>query len=206
MVRYKEKASYNTEEKILEAAKHEFMRFGIEGTSIQQIADAAQINKSLVHYYFRTKEKLFKRIFIEAFSSFIIHIEEIISRSISFQEKIENIVDSYIDLLKNNSFLPGFIIHEINRNPDRLYELIQHANIKPQKIFNQIQAEIEKGNIRKVDPRHFFVNVLALCIFPFVAKPLLQRILFNNDEKGYKKFIDERKKEITEFIIQSIKN
>lgn len=206
MVRYKEKSGSDTEDKILEAAKNEFMRYGIEGTSIQQIADAASINKSLVHYYFRTKEKLFKRIFIEAFSSFISHVEEIIEKDISFQEKIEQIIESYIDLLKNNSYLPGFIIHEVNRNPDRLYELIQNANIKPHKILNQINAEIERGKIRKVDPRHFFINVLALCIFPFVAKPLLQRIFFNNDEENYMKFIDERKKEITEFIIQSIKS
>ncbi len=206
MVKYKEKSASETEERILEAAKHEFMRFGIEGTSIQQIADAACINKSLVHYYFRTKEKLFKRIFIEAFSSFISHVEDIINRDISFQKKIEQIIESYIDLLKNNSYLPGFIIHEVNRNPDRLFELIQNANIKPQKIINQISIEIEKGKIRKVDPRHFFINVLALCIFPFIARPLLQRIFFNNNEKNYMKFIDERKKEITEFIIQSIKS
>ena len=48
-----------TEEKILEAAKEVFMKYGLYGARMQDIADTAGINKALLHYYFRSKEKLF---------------------------------------------------------------------------------------------------------------------------------------------------
>lgn len=52
----------NTEQKILEAAQVTFLRFGFHGTKIQQIAETAKVNKSVIHYYYRTKENLYKAI------------------------------------------------------------------------------------------------------------------------------------------------
>jgi TetR/AcrR family transcriptional regulator len=204
MVKHTEQVSSVTEQRILEAARREFLRHGLEGTSMQQIADAAHTNKSLVHYYFRSKEKLFNQIFVQAFQNFMPKIEEILTTDIPFFEKIEKIVDNYIDLLKNNNFLPAFILHEINRNPDRLYKLMQDIRIQPEKFIKMIQLETRKDNIRINDPRHFIINILAMCIFPFVARPLLQRVFFQGNDSAYENFLMERKKEITQFVIHSI--
>ncbi len=51
-----------TEQRILKAAQSTFLRFGFHGTKLQQIAEIAKVNKSVIHYYFRTKEKLYKEI------------------------------------------------------------------------------------------------------------------------------------------------
>ena len=58
----KEKRTATTEQQILEAARKIFREKGFEGARMQEIADAAKINKAMLHYYFRSKELLFQRI------------------------------------------------------------------------------------------------------------------------------------------------
>jgi AcrR family transcriptional regulator len=205
MVKIPETHSQSTENKILEAAKKVFILHGLEGTSMQQIADEAGINKSLLHYYFRTKEKLFDAVFTYAFHYIVPQMEGILNSDSGINDKIERIVTEYMDLLSENKFIPAFILHEINRNPDRLYSIMQKTGIKPEIFVNQFVKEIQQGNIRPIDPRQLIINILAMCIFPVAARPLIQRIFFGNNENAYRQFLEERKKVVSEFIIQSIK-
>jgi len=52
----------STEDKILNSAFNIFLLFGYHGTTIQQIAMQAGVNKSAVHYYFRSKERLYTKV------------------------------------------------------------------------------------------------------------------------------------------------
>jgi TetR/AcrR family transcriptional regulator len=194
-----------TEAKILEAAKKVFILNGFEGTSMQHIANEAGINKSLLHYYFRNKEKLFAAVFSYAFQNFVPQVQEILNSNTTIFTKIEHIVSEYMDMLLKNEFIPAFILHEINRNPDGIFAIMQGSGLNPEIFIQQFTREIEKGNIRPVDPRHLIVNLIALCVFPIAAKPLMKRILFANDETAYKQFLGERAGKVTEFMIQSIK-
>ena len=196
---------FSTEDTILESAKKVFISHGFDGTTMQQIANEAGINKSLLHYYFRSKEKLFAAVFSFAFQNFVPQIQEILNSDISIVNKIELIVAEYMDMLMKNEFIPAFILHEINRNPDGIFAIMQGTGLNPELFIKQFAIEIEKGNIRPVDPRHLIVNLIALCVFPFAAKPLMQRILFANDEAAYQQFLQERKNNVTNFILQSIK-
>jgi AcrR family transcriptional regulator len=205
MVNNPETHSSSTENKILDAAKKVFIIHGLEGTSMQQIADEAGINKSLLHYYFRNKEKLFHAVFSYAFQYIVPKMEGILITDSSIFVKIDRIVGEYMDLLMENKFIPAFILHEINRNPDRLYDMMQKSGLRPEIFVDQFVGEIRKGNIRPVDPRQLIINILALCIFPVAARPLIQRIFFGNDEKAYQRFLQERKKIVSDFIIQSIR-
>ncbi len=204
MVNIPEAHSLSTENKILEAAKKVFIEQGLEGTSMQQIADEAGINKSLLHYYFRSKEKLFDAVFTFAFQYIVPQIEDIMVSDCFIYVKIERIVAEYMDMLMKNQFIPAFILHEINRNPDRLYQIMQGSGIRPEIFVDQFVEEMKHGNIRPADPRQLIINILSLCILPVAAKPLIQRIFFNTDELAYLHFLEERKKIVTDFIIQSI--
>jgi TetR/AcrR family transcriptional regulator len=205
MVNLSTQALSITEAKILEAAKKVFILNGFEGTSMQHIANEAGINKSLLHYYFRNKEKLFAAVFIFAFQNFVPQIREILISDASVFNKIERIVAEYMDMLMKNEFIPAFILHEINRNPEGIFTIMQGTGINPEFFIKQFAMEIEKGQIRPMDPRHLIVNLIALCVFPFAAKPLMQRILFANDEAAYQQFLHERKNNVTNFILQSLK-
>lgn len=201
----KEKYSSDTENRILQAAKKVFIRNGMSGSRMQHIANEARINKALLHYYFRSKEKLFDAVFKYAFFKFVPKIEKILNSEKSLFEKIEIIAEQYITALMKNQFIPMFVLHEINRNPKRLYELMQQVGLNPAVLAKQIQQEIKKGNIINISPVQLIVNLLALCVFPIAARPLLQRVFFENNQKQYKQFLESRKKEVPQFVINSIK-
>ena len=64
---------------------------------------------------------------------------------------------------------------------------------------------MDEGKLVQMAPEQLIVNVLALCVFPFMAKPLVTGLLLDGDKKAYKKLIEDRKKEVASFIIRSVK-
>lgn len=194
----------NTEEKILDAAKTVFVQYSYDGASMQKIATEAGINKALLHYYFRNKEKLFQAAFVDIFKRFMPALQQIFQSESDFFDKLRKFIATYIDLLLTQPMVPIFILQEINRNPDILFTLITQTGINPEFFAGQALKEMEKGTIIRINPRHLFINILALCIFPIAARPLLQRVFFENDQKNYEDFLQERKKEVSEFIINAI--
>lgn len=195
----------NTEKAILEAAKEVFVEYGFDGASMQKIADRAGINKALLHYYFRSKEKLFEATFREVFVSMVPPLIDTMKKEKPLEEKIRIFVEKYIDTLRDNPLVPLFILHELNRNPENLPELVKEAGIDPKMFISQISSEIEAGRIRPVPPHHLMINILALSIFPFVAKPIIKGLFFNRDNDEFNKFIEERKEIVTTFILNAIK-
>jgi AcrR family transcriptional regulator len=195
----------DTEQLIVNAARKVFFSKGFDGARMQEIANEAGINKALLHYYFRSKDKLFEAIFFNAFQQFIPRIMENMKADISFEEKITAFVENYVSLLIQIPQLPGFVLTEINRNPERIAEMLGKMGVMPSFILEMIQQEVDKDNIRAVNPRHLLANIIALCVFPFAARPLFQIVLCDNEAKKYDVFLEERKKEISRFIIQSIK-
>lgn len=200
-----EKTKDTTEEKILAAAQSVFLRKGMDGTRMQEIADEAGINKALLHYYFRSKQKLFEAIFEKAFTQILPDIINMVESDKNFIEKLNIFIDNYFDLLMKNPFLPGFILTEINRDSDLIVSVFRKHGVNPSVFLEVAKKEMGKGNIRKMDPRELLINILALCIFPFAARPLLEIIFFNNDEKAYKEFLILRKENVKEFVIKSIR-
>lgn len=194
-----------TESNIMEAAKRIFVLKGFEGARMQEIADEAGINKALLHYYFRSKDKLFEAVFIDAFVKFVPTILITLNSNSPLFRKIEVFVDHYIDVLSKNPFIPGFILHELGHNTERLSKIIRTVGLNPDLFVEQVKAEIEAGSINPIDPRDLLVNMLAMCVFPFVGKPILKVVLFKNNEEEYHEFLNRRKIAAAQFIINSIK-
>jgi TetR/AcrR family transcriptional regulator len=200
-----EKKEHETEGKILCAARKVFHQRGYFGTRMQEIADAAGINKALLHYYFRSKDTIFGKVLDEAFSKIFSKFSNILISDVSIEIKITKFVDEYIDLLIENPYLPGFLLHEINHNPEKLAEFFhEKLESKPNKIILQFKEALENSDFPDIDPRHILVNILAMCIFPFAAKPILKYNL-NFSEDEYILFLKDRKKLIPMFVLNSIR-
>ena len=202
----KNKKDKGAEEKILAAARKVFTTKGMAGARMQDIADEAGINKALLHYYFRDKDKLFETIFMDEAQRFFPKINAIFQSDDPLFEKIEKFVDEYIDEMQENPYLPWFVLNEINRDPDRFMERVlgESNRPKPAKFLEQIEKEIKKGTIKRIHPLHLLMNLLSMTIFPFVARPMITRNL-HLSETQFRKTMEERKKEIPKFIIDSIK-
>ncbi len=200
------KTEKTTEEKILAAAKKVFISKGMSGARMQDIADEAGINKALLHYYFRSKEKLFEVIFLEAAQKLFPKINSIFESDMPLFQKIEHFSEEYITVMAENPYLPLFVLNEINQDPETfLNKIWGKQNLpRPQKFLEQIEKEVRKGTIKKLSPLHLLMNLISLSVFPFVAKSMIQFTL-GLDELQYRAIMEQRKKEIPKFIIDSIK-
>lgn len=196
----------NTEEQILEAAKDVFHSKGMDGARMQEIADKAGINKAMLHYYYRSKQLLFEAVFKNAFSLIAPQLNTILNDDSSIEEKIKNFTSNYISFIIKHPYLPNFIIQELNRNQDFILKLKENNRFPNlEKFKKQVDEEIKNGTLKPTSAEQLFINILALNIFPFVAKPLIMAFT-NSDDKAYKKLMNDRKTEVSNFIINSIKN
>lgn len=199
-----EKQDINAEEQILEAAKTVFQRKGFDGTRMQDIAKEAGINQALLHYYYRSKDKLFQAVFKIAVLTLFPKIIQILNSDKPLEVKIGEFIDKYFDLLLQFPFLPGFIMHEMSAHPERIREFFSsHQLLRPQKLIQQYQEGATAGKYYPCDPEQFFVNLIALCVFPFAAKPIIQTALNKSDEE-YKIFMQERKAYLTDYILNGM--
>ena len=199
------KKDLTTEEKILDAARKVFIEKGLDGARMQDIADRAGINKAMLHYYFRNKEKLFEVIFQEVASRLFPKMIAIMSSDLSLFDKIRQFTHDYLETVMENPYLPLFVLNEVNKQPEVFVKNMFGNQMPPVLILvNQIEAEIKEGIIKPISPLHLIINMLSLCIFPFVSKPIIMQTM-NMDELQFRNIIEQRKTQIAEFIIESIK-
>jgi len=197
----------STEERILEAAKRVFLRDGYHGARMEAIAKEADVNKALLHYYFRSKEKLFDSIFQQIKGGLLPKVAEIFKADLPLLDKIRLFVESYIDLLIESPYVPLFMVNEVNKDPENFTQkmgIIEKLQSFLPYFIVQLQDEIEKGNIKPIHPMHLLMNTMSMCVFPFLAKPMLQRVAGMTDAQ-YMDMMQERKKIIADFIVNAIK-
>ncbi|PLX07526.1 MAG: TetR/AcrR family transcriptional regulator [Marinilabiliales bacterium] len=197
----------NVEEKIIDAAADEFEEKGFAGARMQQIADRAGINKALVHYYFRSKEKLFEKVFMivakKAFKKFTL----VLDTEGTVFEKITNFFEIHQDFLWKNRNFPVFFLNEINRNPQLIKKVLSNIDFVEMNmsLIDQINAEKEQGIIRKdINTPNLMVNIISLSIFPYIGQPVISEII-SRVNYDYKTFLMEHRKQLAQFVINSIK-
>lgn len=195
----------SAEQRIFDAAHEVFVQRGLDGAKMQDIADKAGINKALLHYYYRTKEKLYETVAKMIINRAIPVIRDMIENEDPLETKFSRFIDFYLDLLRRNPFIPLFIISEINKHPDRFFETILPRDLpKPEVFFRQVESEIAKGNIRPIKPQHLLINVVSMCVFPFVARPMMRVVLGMNTAE-MNQFLEERKEEVKQFVFASLR-
>ena len=197
-----------TEELILEAAAKVFTEKGFAAARMDDIANEAGINRALLHYYYRNKQKMFSIIFEKQFQNFFSGIASILTSDISLFDKIAKLVEHELNMLSKHPDIPLFVLGELTRDPDMLINRLKNSPLAPMHIFNilneQVKSEYEKGTIKKIEAYSLMMNIMGLCVYPFAAKPLVQFFLGMERDK----FIDialSRKDELIDFIISGIK-
>ena len=191
----------NSEERIKAAARKVFHQKGYAGTRTRDIAEEAGINHAMVNYYFRSKEKLFQIVMIETMTYFFQGISAILNEeTTSLEQKIEQVVAKYIDLLLEEPELPTFVFNEVRTNPEPfienspIYKALQNSV-----LARQYTEAVARGEVSEPNLLQMVLNVISLVIFPFIAQPIL--IALNKmDNEQYKTLMLERKKLIPQWI------
>jgi len=197
--------SQEMEDKILQAAIRVFVLKGRTGTSMQDIAAEAGINRTLLNYYFRSKDNLFDRVFTIIFSRFIPTLISTITSDKPFEKRVEEFIEYYFSVLIDNPVIPLFIMQELTSNPQRLINMLKNGGMNAGYIIKNIENEMERGNIKRMDPREIMINLMSLIIFPFAARKIIEEIIFSGDTSAFSSFILARKESLKSSFIQSIK-
>jgi AcrR family transcriptional regulator len=195
-----------TEEKIFEAATEVFLEKGLDGSRMQDIASHAGINKSLLHYYYRTKDQLFNSVFEMISRKMLKKFAPVFDTNLTLEEKIRFFFREHITFLQENPRLPGFILNEINRNPARIKKIL--ASIEIDDLWNtfldQHRNELERYNITKESLPQLMTSIAAISVFPFAARGIIEAILYKAGI-DFNNYIEERKVFAADFVISAIK-
>jgi AcrR family transcriptional regulator len=195
-----------TEDKIFESATEVFIEKGMDGARMQDIADRAGINKSLLHYYYRTKEHLFNAVYEMIAGQMFKKFAPVLDENLSLEEKIRFFFREHIAFMQKNPRLPVFLLNEFHRNPQRIRKLIQNIDIN--KLWTTLEAqhmeELKRYNITKENIPQFMTTVAGMSVFPFVARPVIAGIM---EKIGYNfdQYIEERKGYAADFVINALK-
>jgi len=196
-----------TKEIILQAAKQEFICKGFEATRMRSIADKAEVNKGLLHYYFKSKEALVSEIFSETFVALFKDLKRVFTSPSDIFQKIEEGVAVYIDFTTKNQDIPLFIVSEMSRDPKQHIQRMKRLGLTPpfKEMARSIAQSQEEGIIRAdITPKQFVLNMISLVLFPVVAKSMV-KYMHELNEKEFKEMLEERKKEVAKFLIHAIK-
>jgi len=169
-----------TEEKIFEAATDVFVDKGMDGARMQDIAIHAGINKALLHYYFRTKDQLFNAVFEMITRKILKKFAPVFDENLSLEAKIRFFFKEHITFLQENPKLPGFILNEVNRNPNRIKKLLKNIDFDKlwQELYKQHKNELENYNITEASMPQLIISVAAISVFPFAARGIIEGILY----------------------------
>ena len=189
-----------TEEKVLEAAKEVFMKYGLYGARMQDIADTAGINKALLHYYFRSKEKLFDAVFDGALEKYFAQMTVIGDKSLPIKDRLMQYVDNMFEFFTEYPQMSMFIIKEISINPEMFHEKVKHLKNQRSMLIPTLKEAFANKEIETFDPVTFMVNQHSLCAYPFLASPLYSVMLKKYDYEWDGEAKNKIKQSVKDFI------
>ncbi|MBR5002517.1 MAG: TetR/AcrR family transcriptional regulator [Bacteroidaceae bacterium] len=192
------------ENKIIDAARSVFIERGYAETSMSEIATRAGINRPALHYYFRTKDKMFQAVFGSIVSSVVPKVFEALAhKEMSIAQRVGSIIDAYYALFLENPRLPMFMLREFNRDSDLLINTLRELNVFDTacRAFASVQEEMNEGKLNKVSMQFVFYNFYSLLAIPFLTKDVATKI-FQRDDSAFCAMLSEWKQN----IIMQMKN
>lgn len=202
--------SSQLEQQILQAAEELFLAKGYNATSTTDIAKRVGCNQALVHYYYRTKEKLFEQIFFAKSELILSYISPGNQVDMNLEKALMKFIDSYFDMLTQNRKMPFFLIKELILNEERRnfmrLQMLQNAEKLGYYAHwdRMVKAEIAAGNIREIETMDLTLDVMSLIIFTFISLPLYSD-LFQQNEDDIQQYLLRRKNEIKVLIMNGLK-
>lgn len=180
-------------------AKNLFFVKGKFDATTQEIADEAGVNRTLINYYFRSRDNLIQIIFDEAQKVEHEKSEIIMNSDLPFKEKIGQFIEGSLSTSLQYPYLETYIVSQINKGNCHKKDIEED---ELQKLYADIEAEMELGNIEKMAPIQFVLNMISLLVFPSAVRPLLMENLMI-DEVEFDKIISERKDIILNMLFKN---
>ena len=202
-----------TEQRILEAAHQVFLRRGTSGARMQEIAAQAGVNQAMLHYYFRSKERLAAAVFRRAAERFLPSVLDILGSDLELEAKVERVVQLEVEHLRRSPYIPGYVLGELNHQPQRANQLVEALTAMPQPaavpriletLTAQLDARARAGTMRRMAADQFVIYLISLCVFPLAAKPMILALL-RMDAAAFERFLDRCQQELAPFFLRGLR-
>ncbi|RZJ77264.1 MAG: TetR/AcrR family transcriptional regulator [Flavobacterium sp.] len=187
-----------TEQLIKDTAKRIFFSEGKLHATTQDIADAAGVNRTLLNYYFRSRDILFEQVAIEAREEMSAVLDHVFTAQLAFKEKLQQLINVFMDQAMKFPYREVYIVTELNRTDKAVPE---EKKVRIKAFLKEISEEMDAGKIKKMDPRQFLMNLFSLMAYPLITN-CLNKSIYNINDTEYLKLMKDRKKLIFEMIYQ----
>ena len=200
----------NIEKRILWVAERLFLEKGFSDTSTTEIAKAVGCNQALIHYYFRTKEKLFWDVFAPKMEQVVEYLDAPLDESVEFMERIGNIIDFYFGMLELDERLAPFIVKELMMNPvrwDKFRERFLRSERRSSafdKFERMVDEEVAKGTIRRILAIDLLLDIISLTISAFIIAPM-GFATGECDPNSRKEYLERRRNDVRTLVINGIR-
>lgn len=196
-----------TSERILEAAVQTFAAEGFQGARMHRIAESAGVNQALLHYYFQSKENLYEEALFRVFSTLIRRLAVHLETAPEPEEAFRNTIYEYIDLLQEDPALPRLFVSEAVKGGERLKAVFDRIRIEtgitpPGFIVPFVEKGVSTGRLRPVDPMQTAVSIVGMCVFYFVARPVMYHVWGMPEDEAA--FIERRKDAIVDLVLHGV--
>ena len=207
--KYMNNSELNAEQIILEAAEAEFLEKGYGNAKTVAIAKRAGMSHSMLHYYFRSKENLFQRIFLQKIQTLSGIFENIWEKDLPFNETLRLFIEEQFNFVAKNPQLPRFILNEVisnETNRNLLFEVLApKVSVIFQKFNERLIHEVLSGRVRPITLPNLMMNIFSVNIAVFVALPMLQKIFPVTGDDALTNFLNERRESNVQFILNALK-
>lgn len=196
------------EQLLLKAAEEEFLEKGFGKARTTEIAKRAGVTHAMLHYYFKTKENLFKMVFARSAEIMAIIMLFALQRDLPFLDRVRRGVEQHFDFIAANPHLTNFIFSEI-RSDDRLLAIVTDMmKVKTIPFLIQldidIREEVAKGNIKFVESYDILLNVMSLNTTIFSGLPIFS-VVVDFGERDLLEILAERKEKNVDMILSMFK-
>lgn len=193
---------------ILNAAEEVFLEKGYLSAKTTEIASKAGVTHAMLHYYYRSKERIFTRIFEKKVREFAASMEVHLPENVPFLELVKRGVETHFDFVANNLRLPRFILQELSSNPARaaaVREIIKPVIMDLEtQITVRLQEAIRNGEVREIEPFQLLYNVASVNVFAFLTVPTLAKVV-GASKKEYTEFMEKRRAENIELVLSRLR-
>jgi AcrR family transcriptional regulator len=180
----------NVRERLLQAARELFLRYGYRAVSSRQIGAAAGVNFAMIRYYFGGKPGLYREILQGVLP---MQLQEFQRQADGGDASLPDLLASIVRVWTANPWIAGFVLREVLMpgGPMRAMFLREFPERLAPQIEQAVQAQIRRGALRAdLDAKLVVLSIVSLAVFPFLSIAATSRVFgVRQDEEFVSRFI-----------------
>ena len=162
---------------ILAAAALEFAARGFAGARVDRIARRAKVNKAMIYYHFKSKERLYRTLLRGMFTRAAERLQAIAAGPGAPADKVDLAIAGMAAFIEEHRFFPAIMLREVAEGGAHLdRETLQTLAAVPRAVAGIVQEGVAAGDFRPVDPVFAYFSMLAPIVFYLAGTPIRKEL------------------------------